>query len=101
MSNINIEYKYREFWEIFENVKNIWEFSYMELSILFILILFVIVCVLYIFPIIGIIKDFHNREKEKQKKKLSLKQIIINKEIETEIENEFKREQEEIIKNKI
>lgn len=100
MSNINIDYKYRSFDEIFESVKNIWNFSIVELSILFLAILLTIALVLYILPILEIIINSYKTQKDKTKKKLSLKQIIITKEIETEIENELKKMQEDVIRNK-
>jgi len=100
MSNINIDYKYRSFDEIFESVKNIWNFSIVELSILFLAILLTIALVLYILPILEIIINSYKTQKDKTKKKLSLKRIIITKEIETEIENELKKMQEDVIRNK-
>lgn len=100
MSNIDIEYKYRTVTEIMENITPLWNFSIIDIGILVLLLVSMATLIIYIAPLLE--NRWINRKKEieKKKKKLSLQQILVTKEIEQEIENEIKEEQEARLKTK-
>lgn len=101
MSNVNIEYKYRNIEEIINNINVFSSFWIIEIIILIILVIWVLWAILYLWPILQITFLSKKKDIEKKKKKLSLQQILITKEIENEIENEIKQELEEKLKARL
>lgn len=83
------EYKYNTTEQIFDAIKMVIDFSAVELAILIWLVLFVSLCVLYIFPLLISIGNKRKKEKAKKKRKKLLTQISMQKEIEDEIAAEI------------
>ena len=89
---MDIEYKYRTIAEITQSIHLYTQFSIIEIIILAILAIWFAGAVLYFLPALKEIKRLKVSEYEKKRKKLALKQIVIQKEVEEEIENELKQE---------
>lgn len=93
MSNINIEYNYQDAQEILTQTWYILDFWILESSITLVLLLLLWSIIYYIGPIYRIIILIQKTTKDKKRKKLSLQQILVTKEIESEIEKEIAEEQ--------
>ncbi|MFC1797779.1 hypothetical protein ACFLY2_00960 [Patescibacteria group bacterium] len=65
------------------------EYNLTEYIILLISMFFIIIIIYYIIPGINLYYKLKLKEKEKQKKALLLKQIVMQKDINEEIENEL------------
>jgi len=63
-------------------------------------IIIILFTLLYFFPILQIINKIYKENTEKKKKKLSLQQILVTKEIEQEIEDELNEELEKRLQTK-
>ena len=83
------EYKYNTTKEILDSIKLIIDFSPLEIAILTGLIVWLIICVLYVFPLYLSLRDRKKKEKSKRKRKKLLNQISMQKEIEDEIAAEI------------
>lgn len=100
MSNINIEYSYKTPEDIMESITPLLQFSVIEMILMVICIAFTIALVLFIIPSFYSFSLRHKKALEKKKRKLSLEQILVTKEIEQEIEDEIRQEQEEKLRAK-
>ncbi|MDD5769580.1 MAG: hypothetical protein PHE25_01325 [Candidatus Gracilibacteria bacterium] len=94
---LSIEYKYRTLHEILKLIEKYNNFSNIELGILFFIIVFLYIGILYIFPIINVYIIALGIEKKNQSKKLALKQILIQREIEEELQKEIEIENKKIV----
>lgn len=94
---LSIEYKYRTLHEILKLIEKYNNFSNIELWILFFIIVFLYIWILYIFPIINVYIIALWIEKKNQSKKLALKQILIQREIEEELQKEIEIENKKIV----
>lgn len=95
------EYKYLSLIEINKLIRHSTEFSIIELSIFIWLILFLVILTFYILPTIIYLLELNKKNREKENKKLMLKQIKIQWEIEHEIEEEMKNKEQEKAMDKI
>ncbi len=86
---VGFEYNYKDSSEIIASIEAISSFSVFEMSILAALLIFVCVGIYYLFPIIFLTKKYMDRQKEKAKRKIMLKQISMQRTIEDEIEAEI------------
>lgn len=89
---LNIEYKYRTALEIQSIIEKYNNFSIIEMIILGIIFICLICLVMYIIPTIKVYIKMKNKIKESENKKLALKQIIIQKEMEEEVQKEMENE---------
>ena len=89
---INIEYTYRTFKEIQGMVEKFNNFSIIQFSILIIIFIVIICIILYIMPAIDVYLKISKKAKESENKKLALKQILIQKEIEEGVQKEIENE---------
>lgn len=89
---LNIEYKYRTALDIQNIIEKYNNFSIIEIIILGIMFIWVICLVMYIIPTIKVYIKMKNKIKESENKKLALKQIIIQKEMEEEVQKEMENE---------
>jgi len=87
----SFKYEYINVNDIFNNITLIKDFSITELSILIILILLSISFVLFIFPYIYLYYKYIMEKIEKNRKKYLLKQIAMEREIETEMQKEMEQ----------
>ncbi len=83
----NFEYKTST--EIINTSKTVLEYSPLEYFTLFLLIVFFILFLYYIIPAINIFFAERKKEIDKQKRKDTIKQIAIQKDINDEIEKEL------------
>jgi len=88
---IKLDYTYITASEIFKDIVFIKDFDILWNIIISFLIMIWIIIVLYILPIFYSIKENHIKQKEEKRKKLLLKQIIIQRKVEDEILNEVKK----------
>jgi hypothetical protein len=75
--------------DIINNIKLISEYSIIEYSILAFIIILFIVIVVYVFPFIVILSELYKESKENKRRKQLIKQILIQKDINHEIEKEL------------
>jgi len=92
MQDININLTFRTIDEIFKNITFLNNFSLLQILLFIMLICLVIVWALYINPIIAFLSIEFEKNKNIKNKKMALKQILIQKEIEEEIEWQIKNE---------
>lgn len=92
-----IEYNYRTIDEIIKALHSYSDFWILDLLILLIISAFIVGTVLYLVPGWKAMRKLRKSQSERDKKKLALKQILIQKEVEQEIENELKLEAEQKI----
>ena len=83
------EYKYNTTSEILDAIKRVIDFSPMEYMILGCVIVWLVLWVLYIFPLFMTLESKRRKEKWKRKRKKLLSQISMQKEIEDEIAAEI------------
>ena len=83
------EYKYTTSSEIMNNIKLLTEYSIPEYAILITSVVLLILIIYYIVPSINIYYILVNKEKEVQKRKEMLRQIVMQKDINDEIEKEL------------
>lgn len=88
---IDLNYTYITTNEIFKDIVFIKDFNIIWYIVILLLIIFWIVIIMYIMPTLYSIKENHIKEKEKDSKKLLLKKIIMQKELEDEILKEVKK----------
>ena len=86
---ILFEYKYTSSSDIINNFKLLTEYSILEYTILIVLLIILISMIYYIIPIINTYIIFRKKEKEKYKRKEMIKQIVMQKDINDEIEKEL------------
>ena len=84
------EYKYTTSSEIMNNIKLITDYSIIEYIVLTLLIIVIILVIYYIIPAINTYFTFKRKEIELNKRKEMLRQIILQKNINEEIEKELK-----------
>jgi hypothetical protein len=87
----SFKYEYINVNEIFNNITLIKDFSINQLSILIFIIILFIVFILLIFPYIYLYYKYIIKKLEKRKKTYLLKQIAIEKEIESEMQKEMEQ----------
>lgn len=92
MQDININLTFRTIDEIFKNITFLNNFSLLQILLFIMLICLIIVWALYINPIIAFLIIEFEKNKKIKNKKMALKQILIQKEIEEEIEWQIKNE---------
>ena len=98
-NTILLDYVHQNFWEIQDN--NIWISDNYLLILPFIIIILLILSINFYFWPYFILKSEENKvKKQKEQKKLALKQIILQKQIEEEIEKDIKNELDEKIRLK-
>lgn len=90
-----IEYNYRSIDEIIKVIHVYRDFWILDFLILLIIAAFIVSTILYLVPGWKAVRKLRKSQNEKDKKKLALKQILIQKEVEQEIENELKLEAEQ------
>ncbi len=83
------EYKYTTSADVINNIKLLTEYSIIEYSILIGSIILLIIFIYYIVPTINISNTFWKKEKEKKNRKKLIKQIVMQKDINDEIEKEL------------
>ena len=83
------EYKYITIKEIIDNLTKLSDFWSQELIILWSFMVFIFILLYYIIPAVKIIHKYNLDKKKSIKKKLFVKQIIMQKELEDEIEKEL------------
>ena len=83
------EYSYKPSNEIIAYIERLSEFSSFELGLLGFIVIFVCIWVYYLFPLLYILKKYWDRQREKAKRKIMLKQISMQRTIEDEIEAEI------------
>jgi len=88
---INLNYTYISTSEIFKDIVFIKDFETIWYISIALLIILWIIFIMYILPIFYSIKESYIKQKEKKSKKLLLKQIIMQKELEDEILKEIKK----------
>lgn len=88
---INLNYTYIKPAEIFSDIKFIIDFSPFEFIALFVLSILLFLVIIYILPLLYIKKEKYIIDKKKKDRKLLLKQIIMQKELEDEIMKEIKK----------
>lgn len=88
---INLNYTYISSGEIFQDIVFIKDFEILWYAIIIFLIILCIIFIMYIMPVFYSIKESYKTQKEKDSKKLLLKQIIMQKELEDEILKEIKK----------
>ena len=86
---ILFEYEYTSSSDIINNFRLLTEYSLLEYIILIMLIIILISMVYYIIPLINIYLIYRRKEKEKGKRKEMIKQIVMQKDINDEIEKEL------------
>lgn len=82
----NIEYKFRTLQEINDLILKFNHFSLIETVIMLLSIILVVTLILFIIPIINIYLNIRKINKIEKNKKIALKQILIQKEIEENIQ---------------
>lgn len=85
-----IYFKHKSFEEIYNNLDKIVNFSILEFIILWIVIFLVVISIFYISPSNQIIFKIRKNKKDARKRKKLLNQIMAQKELENEIEEEIK-----------
>jgi len=85
------EYKYTTLNEIMKNMKLISDFSVLDFIMFFSLTISIILIIFYIFPLISILLQERKKKILKDEKRKMIKQILLWKEMESEIENELKK----------
>ncbi len=85
------EYEYITLSEIINNIKLLTQYSYLEYLILFISLIVLILTIYYIIPIFNTYTILRKEEIIKEKRKKLLKQIVMQKNINEEIENEINK----------
>jgi len=85
------EYKYITLNEIIKNMKLISTFNILDFIILFSLVFLIIVLIFYIFPLSSMLLEERKKKKIKEEKRKMIKQILLWKEIESEIEEDLKK----------
>jgi cell division protein FtsL len=88
----SIEYKFRTLEELNNLIPKINDFSLIEIIFMMLIIITVIILVLFLIPSLNVYFDMAKKAKEIENKKIALKQIIIQKEIEEDVEREVKNE---------
>ncbi len=88
---IEINYTYNSVEKIFNDVILIKDFDLIWYSILISFLIFFFISVTYILPTLYIFKEEYIKNREKKSKKLLLKQIVMQKELEDEILKEVKK----------
>lgn len=83
------EYKYLTSTEIFNQVTHIINFGVSEILLLIILIIVSITLIFFAIPIFDIYVKISNKQKEKNKRKETLRKIVLQKEINEDIEKEI------------
>lgn len=83
------EYEYVTSSDIMNNIKLLTEYSVKEYSLLAFSIIILIAFIYYVIPIINISLSFRKKEKEKETRKIFIKQIAMQKDINDEIEKEL------------
>lgn len=83
------EYKYTTSSDIINNIKLLTEYSIIEYAILTISLILLILIIYYIIPTINIYFWFAKKENEQLKRKVMIKQIVMQKDINNEIEKEL------------
>lgn len=82
--------------QILENINLISSFGAIEFTVLFSSILIFSLLIFYILPSLGVFVKYIKKEKEKRKKKILLKKIILQKEIEDSIMKEVEIEDKKL-----
>jgi len=90
------DYKYNPVEKVINDVRVLSDFNFIEQVIFFSSIIWIIFLIQYFLPFIFIIHKYRMEEKEKNKKRLLLKQIVLQKDIENEIEKEIEEEEKAI-----
>lgn len=83
-------FKHKSFEEIYNNSSLIINFSIVEIIILVSIITLILLFIFYILPVNEILTKFRINKSESRKRKKLLNQIMAQKEIESEIEEEIK-----------
>lgn len=83
------EYKYLTSTEIFNQVTHIINFGVSEILLLIILTIVSITLIFFVIPIFDIYVKLSNKQKEKNKRKETLRKIVLQKEINEDIEKEI------------
>ncbi|MFK7780404.1 MAG: hypothetical protein QM490_04655, partial [Candidatus Gracilibacteria bacterium] len=86
---IGFDYEYTTSSDIINNIKLLTEYSIQEYIILGVSIIILISLIYYIIPLLNISYTFMLKGKEKQKKKKLIRQIVMQKDINDEIEKEL------------
>lgn len=86
---VGFEYEYTTSSDIMNSIKLLTEYSIQEYVLLVISIIILISFIYYIIPILNISFNYMRNEKEKEKRKLLIKQIATQKNINDEIEKEL------------
>lgn len=95
-----LQYTYLDSSQVLSYIMGIKDFSMWEYLVLGWVIFGVLMLVFYIIPIYYILIDDRKVEKEKRRRKSLLEQIMLQKEIEEEIENEIKEQEEKLLNQK-
>jgi len=88
----SIEYKFRTLEELNNLIPKINDFSLIETIFMILIIITITILVLFLIPSLNVYFNMAKKAKEIEDKKIALKQIIIQKEIEENIEREIKNE---------
>lgn len=83
------EYEYVTSSDIMNNIKLLTQYSIKEYSLLTFSIIILIAFIYYVIPLINISHSFRKKEKEKETRKIFIKQIAMQKDINDEIEKEL------------
>ena len=86
---VGFTYTYTEPLEIMNNINILSSFWMIEYILLFILFISFLVIFWFLLPALYIWSDYRTQENIKMKKKIMLKRIIMQKDIESEIEKEL------------
>ncbi len=89
---MDLKYTFHTPEEIFKNITFLKDFSMFEYLYLILATILVIIIVLYCLPLLYSIKETYLKNKERAKKKLILKKILLQKEVEDEILKEIKKQ---------
>jgi heme/copper-type cytochrome/quinol oxidase subunit 2 len=88
----SIEYKFRTLEELNNLIPKINDFSLIEIIFMILIIITVIILVLFLIPSLNVYFNMVKKAKEIENKKIALKQIIIQKEIEENVQREVENE---------
>lgn len=83
------DYNYTSSSDIIKEIKVFGNFSEIEFAILLVWIILLVSFIFYIIPLLNIYYTFIKKEKEKKKRRVLIKQIATQKDINDEIEKEL------------